>query len=144
MYPSSALLGQNKDESIAALPIDDLIEKADGFAGVFPAGLAKLRFFATCGDSEMKSYTRFSAYNAFYFLDEKLFGFVSCTWVLSCSNNSLLSRPTKVCCCPDSSKAKLSGFQYVRMMLAIEDESSEKTESYKEETDNDSSGGEVV
>ncbi|KAF1001775.1 hypothetical protein AG4045_015757 [Apium graveolens] len=37
MYPSSALLGQNKDESIAALPIDELIEKADGFAGVFPA-----------------------------------------------------------------------------------------------------------
>ncbi|KAF9587519.1 hypothetical protein IFM89_003556 [Coptis chinensis] len=36
MYPSSALLGQNKDESIAALPIDDLIEKADEFAGVFP------------------------------------------------------------------------------------------------------------
>ncbi|XP_071703057.1 plasma membrane ATPase 2-like isoform X2 [Rutidosis leptorrhynchoides] len=28
MYPSSALLGQNKDESIAALPIDELIEKA--------------------------------------------------------------------------------------------------------------------
>ncbi|KAF6159901.1 hypothetical protein GIB67_032985 [Kingdonia uniflora] len=36
MYPSSALLGQHKDESIAALPIDELIEKADGFAGVFP------------------------------------------------------------------------------------------------------------
>lgn len=36
MYPSSALLGQNRDESIAALPIDELIEKADGFAGVFP------------------------------------------------------------------------------------------------------------
>ena len=36
MYPSSALLGHNKDESIAALPIDELIEKADGFAGVFP------------------------------------------------------------------------------------------------------------
>ncbi|TYJ99111.1 ATPase 11, plasma membrane-type [Cucumis melo var. makuwa] len=36
MYPSSALLGQEKDESIAALPVDDLIEKADGFAGVFP------------------------------------------------------------------------------------------------------------
>ncbi|KAJ6418366.1 hypothetical protein OIU84_001691 [Salix udensis] len=36
MYPSSALLGQNKDESIVALPIDELIEKADGFAGVFP------------------------------------------------------------------------------------------------------------
>ncbi|KAL3629311.1 ATPase 11, plasma membrane-type [Castilleja foliolosa] len=36
MYPSSALLGQDKDESIIALPIDELIEKADGFAGVFP------------------------------------------------------------------------------------------------------------
>lgn len=36
MYPSSALLGQKKDESIAALPVDELIEKADGFAGVFP------------------------------------------------------------------------------------------------------------
>ncbi|KAL0377506.1 UNVERIFIED_CONTAM: Plasma membrane ATPase 1 [Sesamum radiatum] len=37
MYPSSSLLGHDKDESIAALPIDELIEKADGFAGVFPA-----------------------------------------------------------------------------------------------------------
>ncbi|XP_059636046.1 plasma membrane ATPase 1-like [Cornus florida] len=36
MYPSSALLGDNKDGTIAALPIDELIEKADGFAGVFP------------------------------------------------------------------------------------------------------------
>lgn len=36
MYPSLALLGQHKDESIASLPIDELIEKADGFAGVFP------------------------------------------------------------------------------------------------------------
>ncbi|KAG9159757.1 hypothetical protein Leryth_007779 [Lithospermum erythrorhizon] len=36
MYPSSALLGQNHDESIIALPVDELIEKADGFAGVFP------------------------------------------------------------------------------------------------------------
>ncbi|XP_071915205.1 plasma membrane ATPase 1-like isoform X1 [Coffea arabica] len=36
MYPSSALLGQNKDESLISLPVDDLIEKADGFAGVFP------------------------------------------------------------------------------------------------------------
>ncbi|KAL5574495.1 hypothetical protein UlMin_016194 [Ulmus minor] len=36
MYPSSTLLGQSKDESIAALPVDELIEKADGFAGVFP------------------------------------------------------------------------------------------------------------
>ncbi|CAI0420873.1 unnamed protein product [Linum tenue] len=36
MYPSSALLGQTKDESIATIPVDELIEKADGFAGVFP------------------------------------------------------------------------------------------------------------
>ncbi|GER52027.1 plasma membrane ATPase [Striga asiatica] len=36
MYPSSSLLGQHKDESIASLPVEELIEKADGFAGVFP------------------------------------------------------------------------------------------------------------
>ncbi|XP_061989312.1 plasma membrane ATPase 4 isoform X1 [Rosa rugosa] len=36
MYPSASLLGQHKDASIAALPIEELIEKADGFAGVFP------------------------------------------------------------------------------------------------------------
>lgn len=36
MYPSAALLGQDKDSSIGALPVDELIEKADGFAGVFP------------------------------------------------------------------------------------------------------------
>ncbi|KAK4774494.1 hypothetical protein SAY86_009429 [Trapa natans] len=36
MYPSASLLGQDKDASIAALPVDELIEKADGFAGVFP------------------------------------------------------------------------------------------------------------
>ncbi|XVE71092.1 hypothetical protein DITRI_Ditri10aG0122700 [Diplodiscus trichospermus] len=36
MYPSSSLLGQSKDEAIASIPVDDLIEKADGFAGVFP------------------------------------------------------------------------------------------------------------
>ncbi|GMP66034.1 hypothetical protein CsSME_00026561 [Camellia sinensis var. sinensis] len=38
MYPSSALLGQDKDASVAALPVDELIEKAYGFAGVFPSG----------------------------------------------------------------------------------------------------------
>ncbi|GJN24791.1 hypothetical protein PR202_gb12556 [Eleusine coracana subsp. coracana] len=37
MYPSSALIGQYQDESHASLPIDESIEKADGFAGVFPA-----------------------------------------------------------------------------------------------------------
>lgn len=36
MYPSSTLLGQDKDSTVAALPMDELIEKADGFAGVFP------------------------------------------------------------------------------------------------------------
>nr|XP_043615017.1 plasma membrane ATPase-like [Erigeron canadensis] len=36
MYPSSSLLGQNKDAAIANIPIEELIEKADGFAGVFP------------------------------------------------------------------------------------------------------------
>ncbi|KAH9613538.1 hypothetical protein KSS87_009397 [Heliosperma pusillum] len=36
MYPSAALLGKDKDSSLASLPIDELIEKADGFAGVFP------------------------------------------------------------------------------------------------------------
>ncbi|GKV09675.1 hypothetical protein SLEP1_g21137 [Rubroshorea leprosula] len=35
MYPSSSLLGHDRDEN-EALPIDELIEKADGFAGVFP------------------------------------------------------------------------------------------------------------
>ncbi|EOY31842.1 Plasma membrane ATPase 4 isoform 3 [Theobroma cacao] len=37
MYPSASLLGQDKDASIAALPVEELIERADGFAGVFPA-----------------------------------------------------------------------------------------------------------
>ncbi|KAL0379759.1 UNVERIFIED_CONTAM: Plasma membrane ATPase 1 [Sesamum angustifolium] len=36
MYPASSLLGDGKDEANAALPVDELIEKADGFAGVFP------------------------------------------------------------------------------------------------------------
>nr|GMC86977.1 plasma membrane ATPase 1-like [Ipomoea batatas] len=36
MYPSSSLLGQTKDEAVATLSVDELIEKADGFAGVFP------------------------------------------------------------------------------------------------------------
>ncbi|KAL8506854.1 hypothetical protein ACS0TY_017666 [Phlomoides rotata] len=44
MYPSSSLLGNNKDEYIAALPIDELIEKADGFAGVFP-GMTSFSFY---------------------------------------------------------------------------------------------------
>jgi H+-transporting ATPase len=39
MYPSSSLLGDNKDPDIASISIDELIEKADGFAGVFPGNL---------------------------------------------------------------------------------------------------------
>lgn len=39
MYPSSSLLGQSKDESIASIPVGELIEKADGFAGVFPGNV---------------------------------------------------------------------------------------------------------
>ncbi|RDY06448.1 ATPase 10, plasma membrane-type, partial [Mucuna pruriens] len=35
MYPSSSLLGREKDEN-EALPVDELVEKADGFAGVYP------------------------------------------------------------------------------------------------------------
>ena len=35
MYPYSSLLGREKDES-EVLPVDELIEKADGFVGVFP------------------------------------------------------------------------------------------------------------
>ncbi|KAI5060469.1 hypothetical protein GOP47_0024889 [Adiantum capillus-veneris] len=36
MYPSSSLLGQNKEEVIVSVPIDELIERADRFAAVFP------------------------------------------------------------------------------------------------------------
>ena len=36
MYPSSALIGEDVD---ATLDRDELIEKADGFAGVFPGKL---------------------------------------------------------------------------------------------------------
>lgn len=45
MYPSSALLGQDKDASLDALPVDELIEKADGFAGVFPGWFSFFLFF---------------------------------------------------------------------------------------------------
>ncbi|KAI5430932.1 hypothetical protein KIW84_035177 [Lathyrus oleraceus] len=35
MYPPVTVLGQDRDASIAALPVEELIEKAYGFAGVF-------------------------------------------------------------------------------------------------------------
>ena len=41
MYPSSSLLGHDKDEN-DALPDNELIEKADGFAGVYPGMYVKL------------------------------------------------------------------------------------------------------
>ncbi|CAL9749028.1 unnamed protein product [Musa acuminata subsp. burmannicoides] len=36
MYPSSTLLGNKNDDFTGSIPVDELIEKADGFAGVFP------------------------------------------------------------------------------------------------------------
>jgi H+-transporting ATPase len=39
MYPSSSLLGDKIDGDIAVLQVDELIEQADGFAGVFPGEL---------------------------------------------------------------------------------------------------------
>ncbi|KAG2319796.1 hypothetical protein Bca52824_013009 [Brassica carinata] len=36
MYPSSSLLGHNINNEHEAIPVDELIEMADGFAGVFP------------------------------------------------------------------------------------------------------------
>lgn len=35
MYPSSSLLGREKEEH-EVLPVDELVEMADGFAGVYP------------------------------------------------------------------------------------------------------------
>lgn len=42
MYPSSSLVGEGKSEASASFPIDELIEKADGFAGVFPGKSANV------------------------------------------------------------------------------------------------------
>nr|GEW59931.1 RNA-directed DNA polymerase, eukaryota [Tanacetum cinerariifolium] len=51
MYPSSALLGQYKDESIVALPVDELIKDIVGFAGLFLEDLrSKLRDIDTVLD----------------------------------------------------------------------------------------------
>lgn len=47
MYPSFSLLGEFKDGGLASLPIDELIEKADGFAGVFPGQFHHLENFLT-------------------------------------------------------------------------------------------------
>lgn len=36
IYPSASLLGHHKDPNLETIPVDELIVKADGFAGVFP------------------------------------------------------------------------------------------------------------
>jgi H+-transporting ATPase len=36
MYPSASLFGRHGDGGGAAVPVEELVEKADGFAGVFP------------------------------------------------------------------------------------------------------------
>ena len=41
MYPSSLLLGRDKDEN-EALPVGELLEKADGFSDVYPGTLNSL------------------------------------------------------------------------------------------------------
>lgn len=64
MYPSSALLGQNKDESIAALPVDELIEKADGFAGVFPGTLFSFVLLLSAATNFIVSF--FATYNKYH------------------------------------------------------------------------------
>ncbi|KAI3867505.1 hypothetical protein MKX03_032358, partial [Papaver bracteatum] len=52
MYPSSALLGRSEDESVTALSVDELIDKANGFAGVFPDTFILIGFLVF--DSEHK------------------------------------------------------------------------------------------
>ena len=45
MYPSSSLLGDNKDDHNPDMPpVDELIENADGFAGVFPGTLINMSY----------------------------------------------------------------------------------------------------
>lgn len=64
MYPSSSLLGREKDEN-EALPVDELIEKADGFAGVFP-GILICYLKQKCVVS-LRSYTSLSSFLSFPF-----------------------------------------------------------------------------
>jgi H+-transporting ATPase len=46
MYPSLLLLGEQKDEFLAAQPVGELIAKADGFGGVFPGDPACLYLYS--------------------------------------------------------------------------------------------------
>ena len=42
LYLSSSLLDDNKNGAIGVLPINELIENVDGFAGIFPDNYAQL------------------------------------------------------------------------------------------------------
>lgn len=46
MYPSASasLRGNHKDESLADVPVEQLIEKAGAFAAVFPGWLRRVFF----------------------------------------------------------------------------------------------------
>ena len=57
MYPSAALLGTVKDSNIASIPVEELIEKADGFAGVFPGyNLLSILKFIICSSEKVLLY----------------------------------------------------------------------------------------
>lgn len=55
MYPSSSLL-ENKDDATGGVPVDELIEKADGFAGVFPGKLINLSLSDQSDNSKITSF----------------------------------------------------------------------------------------
>ena len=42
LYLSSSLLDDNKNGAIGVLPINELIENVDGFAGIFPGNYVQL------------------------------------------------------------------------------------------------------
>nr|GEX53700.1 P-type ATPase [Tanacetum cinerariifolium] len=46
MYPSSTFLGDHKNNFVAGLPADKLIEKVDGFAGVFLGNHVLLKYLS--------------------------------------------------------------------------------------------------
>lgn len=60
MYPSSSLLGNTKDEALATLPVEELIEKADGFAGVFPGKSSSSSIHISFGDYKCNPISYFS------------------------------------------------------------------------------------
>ncbi|XP_027329899.1 plasma membrane ATPase 4-like isoform X1 [Abrus precatorius] len=75
MYPSASLLGQDKDANIAALPVEELIEKADGFAGVFPGSHSLLvhndLFFLSFSYCSLKWYTLFCPHHLLFIMSSE-------------------------------------------------------------------------